>query len=149
MGPADTFSEPPRTLAARRPGERLERAVALAVVGVPALGTAAALALAWVQPPSALDLGLLAGLYVLTMLGITAGFHRLATHRAFEAVAPVRVALLALGSMAAQGPLLFWAAAHRRHHQHGDRPGDPHTPHGPGGLLHAHVGWMLRHGLDD
>jgi stearoyl-CoA desaturase (delta-9 desaturase) len=53
--------------------------------------------------------------------------------------------------MAAQGPILFWAAMHRRHHAFSDRPGDPHSPHLDGerevsglrGLWHAHIGWML------
>ncbi len=56
-----------------------------------------------------------------------------------------------LGSMAAEGPVIWWVAVHRRHHGFTDRHGDPHSPHlnGPGvfgklkGLLHAHVGWML------
>ena len=147
--------DPPRSLAVpRRPGEHLERAVALAVVGLPPLGALAAVLWAvWVRPLTALDAALTLGLYLATMLGITAGFHRLGTHRSFAAPPRVRAALYALGSMAAQGPLLFWAAAHRRHHQLGDRPGDPHSPHEPDagfrGLAHAHVGWMLRHGLED
>jgi len=44
--------------------------------------------------------------------------------------------------MAAQGPLVFWVAEHRAHHQFSDREGDPHSPDLEG-LWHAHVGWML------
>src|SRR5262249_14313300 len=61
-------------------------------------------------------------------------------------------AVAALGSMAAQGPVLIWTALHRRHHQHSDETEDPHSPHAYGkgvrailaGLWHAHVGWMFK-----
>ena len=54
--------------------------------------------------------------------------------------------------MAAQGPLLHWVGMHRRHHQHSDHEGDPHSPHLHGGgfvgmvlgLWHAHIGWMFK-----
>ena len=45
---------------------------------------------------------------------------------------------------------MSWVTTHRRHHQHSDRPGDPHSPISPvprsqwGGLVHAHVGWLFR-----
>jgi len=63
----------------------------------------------------------------------------------------VRWGLGILGSMAGQGPLLFWVATHRRHHAFSDRAGDPHSPHVNGaedtniwrGLWHAHLGWMF------
>jgi len=90
-------------------------------------------------------------MYVGTALGITVGFHRLFTHRAFRATGVVQFVLGVLGSMAVQGPLLKWVALHRRHHQHSDQPGDPHTPHlSGGGVLgflrgawHSHVGWAF------
>lgn len=129
------------------PAQRLERRIAAWVVVGPLVGTAVALALAGVAGVSALDLGLCFGLYVLTMFGITGGFHRHFTHRGFKAVPWLRVALGGLGSMAAQGPLLYWAAAHRRHHRFADREGDPHSP--GEGFWHAHVGWMLRPVSDD
>ena len=95
---------------------------------------------------------LVATLYLLTSLGLTAGFHRLYTHRSYQASRSLRIGLGILGSMAAQGPLIYWVGSHRSHHQHSDVAGkDPHTPqeHGGGligtlrGLWHAHMGWML------
>src|SRR5262249_51377306 len=94
----------------------------------------------------------LLGMYLVTALGITVGFHRLFTHRSFQTNRVVQFALAALGSMAAQGPLLTWVALHRRHHQHSDADGDPHSPHNHGrGLLgvargawHAHLGWLFK-----
>jgi stearoyl-CoA desaturase (delta-9 desaturase) len=81
-------------------------------------------------------------------LGITIGYHRLFTHRAFDAPRAVQAVFAVLGSMAVEGPLLKWVATHRRHHQHSDDEHDPHSPHGHGagvlrGIWHAHVGWIF------
>ncbi len=84
--------------------------------------------------------------------GITIGFHRLFTHRAFKTSAPMRLLWAVLGSMALEGPVIEWVAYHRRHHRFSDQEGDPHSPHvghGDGiggairGLFYAHVGWVL------
>jgi len=95
---------------------------------------------------------MMACMYLATSLGVSVGFHRLFTHRSFETVRPVKLVLGILGSMAVQGPLLKWVATHRRHHQHSDAEGDPHSPHLHGrgipavmrGLWHAHIGWMFK-----
>jgi len=130
---------------------RFKNSVAMAVVVLPFIGTVAGAVLLWGHGVSALDLWLLVVMYVLTITGITAGFHRHFAHRAFKARPSVRWILGILGSMSAQGPLLFWVATHRRHHIFSDGPGDPHSPnqHGSGfagtlkGLWHAHIGWMF------
>jgi stearoyl-CoA desaturase (delta-9 desaturase) len=92
--------------------------------------------------------------YVLTGLGITVGFHRHFTHRAFQTSRPVRAILAILGTAAIEGPITAWVADHRKHHAFSDQEGDPHSPHvdhGKGlrgalrGLLHAHVGWLFVH----
>jgi stearoyl-CoA desaturase (delta-9 desaturase) len=80
--------------------------------------------------------------FVLTGLGITVGYHRLLTHRSFETHAAVKVALLAFGSMAVEGPVIGWSANHLKHHAFSDRPGDPHSPNQ--GFFHAHWGWLVR-----
>jgi stearoyl-CoA desaturase (delta-9 desaturase) len=93
-------------------------------------------------------------LYVPTCLGITIGFHRLFTHRAFKTSAWMRGVLAVCGTMAIEGPVISWVADHRKHHAYSDRLGDPHSPHvdhGGGwrgalrGLAHAHVGWLFDH----
>jgi stearoyl-CoA desaturase (delta-9 desaturase) len=127
------------------------RLVVLVVITVPLLGLTAAPFFLWGWGFSWVDFGLLVGMYLLTALGITVGFHRLFTHRSFETYTWVKVVFAALGSMAVQGPMLKWVALHRRHHQHSDTPADPHSPHHHGGgvlgLLrgawHAHVGWFF------
>ena len=99
----------------------------------------------------ATDLVLFASFYVLTGLGITVGYHRYFTHRSFEAVPAVKVALAILGSMTLQGPVTQWVTDHRKHHARSDAEGDPHSPHLSGdgfvgtlkGLWHAHIGWMF------
>jgi stearoyl-CoA desaturase (Delta-9 desaturase) len=100
------------------------------------------------------DVVVFAVTYVLTGLGVTVGFHRLLTHRAFKTKPAVRGILSALGSAAVEGPVIAWVADHRKHHAFADKEGDPHSPHvdhGVGwsgalrGLLHAHVGWLFIH----
>jgi len=119
----------------------------------PLLGTVAAVALALVHPVGKLDLALFLGMWLLTGLGVSAGYHRLFTHRSYKTTQAVRVALAIMGSMAGLGPVISWAAMHRRHHQCADDEGDMHSPnlHGRGlggrvrGFIHAHVSWMVRH----
>lgn len=138
-------------------GGLLLRSLLLALVVVPFLGVAAALAVSVRHGVRLVDLALLAAMYALTTAAITVGFHRLFAHRAFRTGAAMRALLAIAGSMAAQGPVIYWAANHRRHHSHADRPGDPHSPHvgasgsrGPlGGLVYAHVGWLFDHDVTD
>ncbi|MAH66028.1 MAG: acyl-CoA desaturase [Phycisphaerae bacterium] len=99
------------------------------------------------------QLALMTVMYIATGMGITVGYHRLFTHKSFSAGPVVTSAIGILGSMAAEGSLLRWCAAHRRHHQFSDHDGDPHSPHlhdhGHGlrgiisGFYHAHMGWIF------
>ena len=100
------------------------------------------------------DLVVFGVMYMLTGLGVTVGFHRHLTHRAFATKRWVRGTLAVLGSAAIEGPVISWVADHRKHHAFADQPGDPHSPHvdhGHGlrgalrGLAHAHVGWLFIH----
>ena len=120
-------------------------------VGVPFLGLIAATVLLWGHGVGWLDLGLMLALYTFSILGVTVGYHRMFTHRALQSGPVMRFILAVAGSTSAQGPVLEWCAVHRRHHQHSDRAGDPHSPHlhgtGIGGVLrgmwHAHLGWLF------
>ena len=93
-------------------------------------------------------------MYFFTGLGITVGFHRHLTHRAFKTYGWLHGLLAILGSAAIEGPVISWVADHRKHHAFSDEEGDPHSPHvdhGHGwsgalrGLVHAHVGWIFIH----
>jgi stearoyl-CoA desaturase (delta-9 desaturase) len=108
---------------------------------------------------SAVDLALFVAFYGITGFGITVGFHRYFTHQSFRTRRPIAWLLGVMGSMALQGPLIWWVATHRVHHQHSDDPQDPHSPHFPRtsdsswaslkGFLHAHLGWVLEPSTQD
>ncbi len=128
------------------------RVAMLAGVILPPVGAIAAMVLLWGGAFQWIDLMLLASMYLLTGLGVTIGFHRLCTHRSFAMNRPVAAFFVTLGSMSAQGPVIWWCATHRRHHMHSDHEFDPHSPHAsrePGvlgfcrGFLHAHIGWLF------
>ncbi len=119
---------------------------------LPFIGLIFAIGLLWGTWVTWTDLGLLLVGYILTGVGITVGYHRLFTHRAFQTKQWVRWTFAILGSMAVEGPVLVWVADHRKHHQFSDQEGDPHSPHTGGGngfiaaaknLYHAHVGWLF------
>jgi len=128
------------------------RVMTLIAIVVPLLGVVAAPFFLWGWGFRWTDLGVLLGMYVLTALGITVGFHRLFVHRSFETYMWVKFILAVLGSMAVQGALFQWVGMHRRHHQHSDTPEDPHSPQYGGrgvlgllrGFWHAHIGWFFQ-----
>ena len=80
------------------------------LIGVPLLlvGLIAAIVLLWNRAIGPLELGLLIGLYLLTALGVTLGYHRMFTHRAFESSRTFRAIVAILGSMAVQGSVITW-----------------------------------------
>lgn len=142
--------------ARRSPGERRLALINLGAVVVPFLGLGTAIALCWGTAFNWTYLAIMGAMCVASATGITVGFHRLCTHRAFKSPEAVRYILAALGSMAVQGPVIRWCAEHRRHHQHSDTEMDPHSPHmGPDGswgeglratlrgAYHAQVGWLF------
>jgi stearoyl-CoA desaturase (Delta-9 desaturase) len=131
---------------------RLERNANLTAALLPFVAFLAAVILLWNEAVSWRDLAILGGMYFVTALGVTVGYHRLFTHRAFDSPRPVRYLFAVLGSMAVQGPLIDWVADHRKHHAFTDVEGDPHSPHhdhGEGlrgaleGLWYAHMGWLF------
>lgn len=136
---------------------RLERRVTLATVLLPYAGLVGGILLFWNRGVNRLDLAVFGVMYCVTVLGIGMGFHRLMAHRAYQATTFLKTAIVIAGSMAAQGPVIFWTAVHRRHHSYSDREGDPHSPHlhGEGaveilkGLWHSHMGWLFNHELTD
>jgi stearoyl-CoA desaturase (Delta-9 desaturase) len=98
------------------------------VQGLPALGLGSGVWLFLREGIRWLDVGLLVGMYLLTMTGVELGLHRYFSHRTFETTRPIRILLLILGSMAGQGTVLMWSGVHRWHHAHTDVLGDLHSP---------------------
>ena len=110
-------------------------------VWIPLCATVFAIYSLWGRMISMTDLILLLVGYTLCALGITVGYHRMLTHKGFEAPDWIRAIFLILGSMALQGPALNWAATHIQHHANSDEDDDPHSP--LKSFFHAHVGWIL------
>jgi stearoyl-CoA desaturase (Delta-9 desaturase) len=127
------------------------RIVNLVGVVLPFAGFVAAVVFLWNEVIGWHDVAIMSVLYALTGLGITVGFHRLFTHKAFKTYKPVQYTFAVLGTMAVEGSVIKWVADHRKHHAHTDVEGDPHSPHLAGngvwgaikGLFHAHVGWLF------
>jgi len=135
------------------PSGRVWKFLHLLVIVLPLAGVFLAMFTLWGGWFRPVDLALFLFLYLLTGFGITVGFHRLFTHRSFKASPVVIWTLGILGSMAIEGPVVWWVATHRRHHRHSDGEDDPHSPRAgrrPGllgaasAMLHAHVGWSFR-----
>jgi stearoyl-CoA desaturase (delta-9 desaturase) len=132
--------------------DRSARRLAWVTVGLPTVGAAATVVFALEYGVAVSDLVLLAVMYAVTSLGVEAGFHRFFSHRAFAAGSRVTAFWAIAGSMAAQGPVIFWVATHRQHHRFADTDGDPHSPRPRGtgrwagvrGFWHGHVGWLFR-----
>lgn len=80
-------------------------------------------------------------MYVITALGITLGFHRYFTHRAFKAPRWLEVVMALMGSLSLQGSLFEWVGHHRMHHAHSDTPKDPHNS--GRGFWYSHIGWLF------
>jgi stearoyl-CoA desaturase (delta-9 desaturase) len=134
--------------------ETLDRVLTGTITALPVIAIGLAAWQAWGGALGWSDLVVFAVFYLCTSLGITVGFHRMLTHRAFEAKPWVRGMFAIFGSVAVEGPVVSWVADHRKHHAFSDQEGDPHSPHvdhGHGlkgalrGLLHAHVGWIFKH----
>ena len=134
---------------------RLQRNANIGAVIVPFAAFLVSLPLLWNSVVGWTDLAILATLYLASAFGITIGYHRMLTHRAFQTHRPVRYLFAILGSFAVQGPVIGWVADHRKHHAFTDQEGDPHSPHvghgsGLRGLWHAHVGWLFEeNGISD
>ena len=74
-------------------------------------------------------------------LGVTAGLHRLWSHRSYKAKLPTRILLMILSSLSNQGSIYHWVRDHRVHHKFSDTNADPHNINN--GFFYAHIGWLL------
>ncbi|KAH0568594.1 acyl-CoA Delta-9 desaturase-like [Cotesia glomerata] len=80
-------------------------------------------------------------LYQCGGIGITAGAHRLWSHRAYKAKMPLKIILLIFNTLAFQNSIYEWARDHRVHHKYSETDADPHNANR--GFFFAHVGWLL------
>ena len=80
-------------------------------------------------------------LYALRMFAVTAGYHRLFSHRSFKTTRVFQFILGWIATSATQKGPLWWAANHRHHHATSDTEEDAHSP--KYGFWWSHVGWFL------
>jgi len=76
-----------------------------------------------------------------TNLSITAGYHRLFSHKSYDAHPFAKALFLLIGASGFQGSALKWSSDHRRHHTHIDGDKDPYNINE--GFWYAHMGWLF------
>ncbi|XP_011878893.1 PREDICTED: acyl-CoA Delta(11) desaturase-like [Vollenhovia emeryi] len=74
-------------------------------------------------------------------LGITAGAHRLWTHRSYKAKWPLQLILVIFYAAGGMNNLYDWVRDHRVHHKYTDTDADPHNS--SRGFFFSHVGWLM------
>ncbi|CAM6032056.1 unnamed protein product, partial [Sphagnum compactum] len=80
-------------------------------------------------------------LYHVSLFGITAGVHRLWSHRAYKAVQPFRIILAICNSVAYQNSIYEWGRDHRVHHKYTETDADP--VNSVRGFFFSHCGWLM------
>ena len=120
--------------------DRLANGVAWPLVAVLTIIHLTALAGALLVPSRA-GIVVLIVAYLITGFGVTAGYHRRLTHRAYIAPKWFDRILAVLGMLAGQGTPMFWVAYHRKHHAFSDEFDDPHSPRA--GFWWAHCLWFV------
>lgn len=80
-------------------------------------------------------------LYFISGFSITAGYHRLFSHRAYDANNFVKFLFLVFGAAAFQNSVYKWGADHRVHHNKVDTDEDPYNIQE--GFFFAHMGWVM------
>ena len=86
-------------------------------------------------------------LFFATGIGITAGYHRLFSHRSYKASFPVKLVLSVLGAAAFENSAVEWCSDHRRHHRMVDTDDDPYDARR--GFWYSHILWICRKGRHD
>lgn len=84
---------------------------------------------------------LLVGNWIVGSLGVGLGWHRLLTHRSFQAPKWLEYVLTILGTMSMQDPPDKWVATHRIHHRFVDTENDPHSARP--GFWWSQIGWVV------
>jgi stearoyl-CoA desaturase (delta-9 desaturase) len=88
------------------------------------------------------------GLYYLRMFGVTAGYHRYFSHRAFKTSRVFQFLLAFLAETSTQKGVLWWSGHHRDHHRASDTVDDIHSPR-QRGFWWSHLGWILSSRYDE
>lgn len=67
--------------------------------------------------------------WIIGVLGINIGYHRLLSHRSFKTHWFWEELFSLIGVITVVGSPLAWVAVHRQHHRSAERLGDPHSPY--------------------
>ncbi|VVC27061.1 Acyl-CoA desaturase [Cinara cedri] len=83
------------------------------------------------------------GIYVwiLSGIGVTAGLHRLWSHKSYKAKWPLRFILMLMSTIAFENHIYEWCMDHRIHHKYTDTNSDPHNA--KRGFFFSHIGWLV------
>ena len=111
------------------------------LTGIPIL---AAIGMVWYSMNygvSGVELGIFGFMYIACGLSITAGYHRLFSHRTHKAAWPLRLFYALFGAGAFQNSAIKWCSDHRRHHLVTDTDDDPYSV--LKGFFWAHIGWVM------
>ncbi|MFZ9034712.1 MAG: acyl-CoA desaturase [Francisellaceae bacterium] len=80
---------------------------------------------------------------IATGLSITAGYHRMWSHRAYKGNAILKTFFMLFGAGALQNSIIKWSSDHRKHHRFvDDVVKDPYAA--TKGFWYSHFSWMLR-----
>lgn len=63
----------------------------------------------------------------MSQIGVTAGAHRLWSHRSYKATLPLQILLMTFHTTTLQFSIIWWARDHRVHHKYSDTDADPHN----------------------
>ncbi|MBV9642832.1 MAG: acyl-CoA desaturase [Verrucomicrobia bacterium] len=125
----------------RIPFEKVNWLISSFLIGTLFLAVTAAPVYLWFFGLDTFQVVLFFVMFFATGFSITIGYHRLFSHRTFEAHWIVRLFTLLFGAAAFENSVLLWACEHRSHHKHVDHDDDPYCI--SKGLFHAHIGWLL------
>jgi stearoyl-CoA desaturase (Delta-9 desaturase) len=125
----------------RIPFEKVNWPISSFLIGTLFLAVTAVPVYLWFFGLNAFQVGLFLAMFFATGFSITVGYHRLFSHRTFEAHWLVRLVVLIFGAAAFENSVLLWSCEHRSHHKHVDHDDDPYCI--SKGLFHAHIGWLL------
>ncbi|MES1021572.1 acyl-CoA desaturase [Gloeocapsa sp. BRSZ] len=107
----------------------------------------ACLAVFWLGIDS-VALWMCVALFLVRKFGITGGYHRYFSHRAYKTSRLFQFLLGFLGATSGQRGPVWWAAQHRHHHKYSDTDKDIHSAEKKG-FYWSHVGWVLSPEYDD
>jgi stearoyl-CoA desaturase (delta-9 desaturase) len=130
-----------KSMFSRIPFEKVNWLISSFLIGTLFLAVTAVPAYLWFFGLDTFQIILFFVMFFSCGFSITIGYHRLFSHRTFEAHWLVRLFTLVFGAAAFENSVLLWSCEHRSHHKHVDHEDDPYCI--SKGLFHAHIGWLL------